>query len=75
MSNKVRCKFKVDSITNYQYGNEAKLSAVVSNDPEHENSKFFGATPAGQLTVMVSNESIDSMKPGQEYYLDLTPAN
>jgi hypothetical protein len=72
MSETVRCKFKVIEITKREYGSSAKFDPVVSGS--QENEEFFGATPWGQLEIGVSNESLDNLKPGDEYYIDITKA-
>ena len=52
------------------------MSPVYHNDdPEHENTKFWEATPSGSFVLgCVNPESVSGFKPGQEYYLDITPA-
>jgi hypothetical protein len=45
------------------------------SDPEHENSKFWDATPTGKLEIgCVPEETVRELKIGQEYYLDITLA-
>lgn len=44
-------------------------------NPEHENSKFWAATPAGQITFhCVNPAAMEQFVPGEEYYVDFTPA-
>jgi hypothetical protein len=76
----VRAKFRCDSVT-IKKGWSDKTPIVHSvqlnpvyanNDPNHENSKFWEATPSGSF-------SMDTIKPqnfevGKEYYIDITPA-
>lgn len=46
-----------------------------NNDPEHENTKFWEATPSGSFSLgCVNPEAVKMFKPGQEYYIDITPA-
>jgi hypothetical protein len=52
-----------------------KLSAVYSEDAEHENKKFWQATPSGELEMWITNEETAKFfELGAEYYLDFTPA-
>lgn len=65
----VRCKFKVDSVTN---GNVV-MTPVYTGSPENES--FFQATPSGKLEFYCVNDAaLDQLKPGVEYYIDITTA-
>lgn len=77
----VRAKFRVHlalpstdaagKITGYR----VELSPVYSADPESENAKFYSATPWGQITLGTLNPAAgEQFKPGQEFYVDFTPA-
>jgi hypothetical protein len=77
----VRAKFKCDSVEKRVNWNKTqahpflytvKMSPVVGQEKDTENSKFWEATPAGILHM----ESIlpDAFEPGKEYYVDFTPA-
>lgn len=86
----VRAKFKVDSITREmgtKYNPETKeyepfeiqtiaMSPVYANgDPNHENSKFWAASPGGSLKLnCVNPEAVAQFDLGGEFYLDFTPA-
>ena len=86
----VRCKFRCDQITHLlihgwdqdanqstvKPGRTIKMSPVYgNNDPKHENTKFWEATPGGSLELNVINASAaEIFEVGKEYYLDLTPA-
>ncbi len=44
------------------------------DDPAHENSKFWAATPGGKLELNIVNASaVEGMEVGAEYYIDITP--
>lgn len=46
-----------------------------NNDPEHENSKFWKATPMGAIELGTINpEAWKQFEIGKEYYVDFTPA-
>lgn len=53
-----------------------EFSPVYGNgDPNHENTKFWQASPSGQFTLgTVNKAAVDSLELGREYYLDITPA-
>lgn len=73
---KTRCKFVVEKVTAYQ-GNyeQITLNAVYGGaNASAENQSFAAATPTGKLEITVNNPTvIGQIKPGQYYYLDLTP--
>ena len=50
------------------------FSFVYADDPEHENKKFWDATPGGELSMYVSNPDGWIFEEGKEYYLDFTEA-
>lgn len=69
-----RTKFKCDEVTQTVYGGRIKLSPVVSGS--EENEKFFKYTPYGQMEIgTINQEVIQQFIPGNEYYVDFTPAN
>jgi hypothetical protein len=73
----VRCKFRCNSVKKqtgwggHEFLYSAEMSAVTGGSKENE--KFFAATPSGSLTVGAVVP--DYFQPGQEYYLDITPAD
>jgi hypothetical protein len=50
----------------------AKMNAVHSNDPNHENKRFWDATPGGNVQVTCIKENV--FEVGREYYLDFIEA-
>lgn len=43
------------------------------DDPDHENSKYWNATPGGQLTLNVVNaKAVEGLVAGREYYVDIS---
>lgn len=72
-----RCKFRCNSII--PQGAEGgppvvvQLSAVMSDDPESENGKFWTATPSGQTTLWINNPAGAAVfEQGKDYYVDFT---
>lgn len=53
-----------------------KMSPVYGNgDPNHENTKFWQASPSGQFELGVINLAAAEMfELGKEYYIDIMPA-
>lgn len=51
-----------------------KMSPVsANNNPDHENSKFWAASPSGSLMLgTVNMAAVAQLKVGEEYYVDLT---
>jgi hypothetical protein len=52
------------------------LSPVYGNgDPNHENTKFWQASPSGEIRLGCANAvAAESFELGKEYYVDFTPA-
>ena len=80
----VRAKFRVTSITETENWNKErgpvktiKLSPVYGNsDPNHENTKFFEATPSGAIELgCVNPDASGQFELGKEYYIDFTKAD
>lgn len=86
-----RAKFKCDSVTEHMGSKqdpktkqwEPTIQKTISmspvygnNDPEHENTKFWAASPNGKFELGVINLPAAAMfTPGKEYYIDITPAD
>lgn len=53
------------------------LSPVYGNgDPNHENTKFWQASPSGKFELGCINlEAADRFELGKEYYIDISPAD
>lgn len=69
----VRAKFKVDSVTHRSEGASIKLQPVTSGSAE--NDQFFRWTPWGAIELGTINpEAAKQFEPGQEFYVDFTPA-
>lgn len=71
MSQKLRAKFKVDSLTDFGYGSkQVKMSDVYSNTRGTEDNQFADVTPSGSLEMMISAKNAkDFLNPGVEYIL------
>ena len=82
----VRCKFKVNSITikgenGYDKYEPCELATIkmspvyANNDPKHENSQFWDASPMGSFELSTVNMSaVDQLTLDGEFYIDITPA-
>ncbi len=75
---KIRCSGIDSSTGNYNkkqvIARNLKFEFVYHNDDEnHENRKFWDATPSGELSMYVQNpEAADQIEVGTEYYLIIT---
>lgn len=70
---KTRCKFKVESVKKWSGTYEEIVFDAVHGGTK-ENESFSAATPSGKLVITVTNPAVvGNIKPGEEYYLDLTP--
>lgn len=71
---KIRCKFKVQSLTQQEFGDSLEAAPVYQGEEGSENAEFWAATPSGSLHLTcVKAGAFSHLKPGQEFYLDLTP--
>ena len=73
----VRAKFEVHSVTppreNGDDGSEVVLFPVSTGS--EENKDFWKYTPAGSIQMTIDNpEAVKQFEPGQEFYVDFTPA-
>lgn len=57
----------IDSPKVYQF-------SAVTDDGTPENERYHRYTPGGSLQLAVDNPAV-SFKPGDFYYLDITPAD
>lgn len=66
---KVRAKFTCSWVEELPGGKKAHLYAVYSNDGE--NADFAKATPGGNLSIQIDNETpaVDFFEQGKDYYL------
>ena len=79
----MRAKFRVQRVEEFhstdgtQHSERVVLSPVFKeDDPSAENSRFWSATPAGQVDLYISNPSaFGLLKNGKAFYLDFTPAD
>lgn len=86
----VRAKFKVATIEAQQWAVNAtpehpagvkEMRTIVlrpvygNNDPNHENTKFWNASPSGEIRLGTINpEAWEQFALGAEMYIDFTPA-
>lgn len=73
---KVRAKFRVSEVTEHAYGNQLmktiKLVPVLKDaDPESENSKFWAASPNGEIRLGTINlVAANEFTINRECYVD-----
>lgn len=71
----MRAKFNCTKVTTEPYGEEVELWAVYSGDSNSEDNEFSQATPAGHITMTVSNPTaFGFLQEGKSYYLDFSEA-
>ncbi len=76
----VRAKFKVNEITEHAYGEQRmktiKLQPVFkNNDPNSENSKFWAASPNGEIRLGTINMvAAAQFEINGEYYITFDKA-
>ena len=70
----IRAKMNVRSVTSTEYSDEVELSAVYGGSTNAEDNTYASATPSGSLKLQVNNPAVrGQIRPGQTYYVDLTP--
>jgi len=67
---KVRAKFKCNSVTSFESNKNVGLSVVT--DGSEENKSFANYTPNGNINLSIDNgtDAADYFEPGKEYYVD-----
>lgn len=74
----VRAKFRVTKAEPFpapSTGGELVLNPVYSEDPNHENKKFWDATPSGEIRMFINNQAaFEKFELDREYYVDFTKA-
>lgn len=70
-----RCKFVVESVTHYAYGQRAvKLVARHDEPLSKEDRAFSNATPQGEMIITIANAKVfEVFEPGKKVYIDVTP--
>lgn len=77
----VRAKFKVNEITEHAYGSQlmktVRLQPVLKDaDPESENSKFWAASPNGEIRLGTLNlDAAAQFEINGEYYVTFERAD
>ena len=70
-----RCKFQCVEVKHQKQSQNVLLEPVTSDSAE-ENKSFSKYTPAGKLELTITNEKIFNVfVPGNDYYIDISPAN
>ena len=69
----IRAKFLVQSVTQFKGLQTVNANPVTSGSDE--NKSFSKWTPSGRLEISITDETpaFDMLKPGQEFYMDITP--
>ena len=81
MSQTMRAKFVVTSVTKPCEGSEELTFRAVSDTPfdaegASEDNSFARYTPSGTLSMTVQNPALlGKFIPGDKFYLDFTPAD
>jgi len=73
MSQTVRAKFNVASITNYGNGGGTRVVLMPVISGSEENKSFWNYTPSGQIEMHINNP--DAKFELGEYYVDFTKAD
>ncbi len=64
-----------DRYVNVEMQTIVMVPVYANNDPAHENTKFWNATPSGEIRLgTINQEAAQQFELDQEYYVDFTPA-
>lgn len=70
---KVRAKMRCSMVQHTEVGHTVRVEPVTSGS--EENDQFYRYTPSGHVELsVVSQETADLFRVGEEYYVDFTPA-
>ena len=76
MSSVARCKFTVHEVALQTYGEHIKLQCEYDEKVSKEDQAFSDLTPSGIMEFHLRNNKLyGRFKPGQQYYVDLTPVS
>lgn len=71
---KIRAKMSVNEVISNTYSDQVKLSPVCGGGTSAEDNSYAKATPGGKLELTIDNPAVRGhVKPGQVFYVDLTP--
>lgn len=75
----MKAKLKVVSVEKGEGWEQLKFGAVAAkqypSDGSDENNTYAKWTPTAQLSMTITNPSLHGQfEPGQEFYVDFTPA-
>jgi len=74
MSVKIRAKMRVAEVVSSEYSDTVKLHPVFGGSNNAEDNSYAKATPGGKLELTIDNPALkNAVKPGQVFYVDLTP--
>lgn len=71
----IRAKMSVNEVISSTYSDQVKLSPVMGGPgATAEDNNYSKATPGGKLELTIDNPALKGViKPGQVFYVDLTP--
>lgn len=69
-----KCKFIVDSITDYGDRREVKLSPTYNNENPEDNSFYNGTINSGDMRFLITDKKeFNFFKPKECYFIEVTP--
>ena len=70
-----RAKFRVQEVTERDFGKSISLAPVYSSDPNSENGQFYKQTPGGKIELTTINDEVaKQFTVGKSFYVDFTVA-
>lgn len=71
----IRAKFRATAAEQQGENEMVTLNAVYDADPASPNHEWSKYTPWGELKMSITNPSAQGkLKPGKEYFIDITEA-
>jgi len=72
----VKAKFVINHLETNENGyTQVNMTPVCSDDPSHENKQYWAATPAGNISLGVTNaKAFEGYQSGDEVYVTFEKA-
>lgn len=69
-----KCKFIVDSITDYGDKREVKLSSTYNNEKPDDNNFYNDTIDSGNIRLLITDpKEFKFFKPKECYFIEITP--
>lgn len=75
MSQRMRAKMSIQSVTRNGYSEIVEMNAVYGGSTNDEDNSFAKSTPSGSIKLQIDNKALHgAFNPGDTFYVDFIPA-